>query len=216
MPKKNIARIIFIFLTVLLIISLILLIKGEKKDRTKNIYRKICESTNYTFSLEEGIGSNNKLIIARSGNNKGIDLTSEGNHTTTFVKDGFVYSVLHNQKEYSVFENEENQQIEFNILEEDSDYIMCSPYINGKEKIYGKTYYYEEYKEMDSFYMRGLPLEEDSSPNTRFYYNGEKLEYIKTIIHCDDSEEISELLKVDFTPESDERIFEIPNDYAEL
>ena len=83
--------------------------------------------------------------------------------------------------------------------------------LSGYEKINGKQYYYEEYEGITTFIMWSN-YEEESSIKTRFYFEHEKIAYIKTII--DDSEE--ELLKVDFSDEVDDSLFEIPDDYAEI
>ena len=215
MQIQRVAKIIFVCLTILLVISLFLIFKGEKKDKTKKIYQKICNSSIYSFSIEEGSSSTNKLIISKKGKDKSLDLISEGEHTTTLVKDEYAYFIMHNKEEYSVFENEDMQEIEADILESDSALIDNSKYVTGKEKIYGKTYYFEEYENIDSFIMRGIPIEEDTKLKTRFYFDGDKIEYIKTIIY-DEEEKSEELLKVDLSFSVDENLFEIPKNYAEL
>lgn len=215
MKNQKVAKIIFIILVIILIISIFFLFRGDKKDRTKNIYKTICNSIQYTFSIEEGNSSANKFIISKNGENKSLDLTSEGEHTTTLVKDGYVYFVMHKQKEYSVYENEDTDQVEANILESDLDKIQNSSYLTGKEKIYGKLYYYEEYEDIDSFIMSGIALEEDTKIKTRFYFEGDKIKYIKTMLN-DEDDLIEELLKIDLSLDYDESLFEIPSDYAEL
>ena len=170
MQKQKLAKIMFLILAIILVLSLLFLLKGEKKNRTKNMYKKICSVDNYTFTIEEGLSSENKFIISKMGENKSLDLTSEGEHTTTLVKDGYAYFIMHNKEEYYIFENEDMKQIEANILEDDLNIIQDSNYLTGKEKIYGKTYYYEEYENLDSFIMRGASLEEDSNLKTRFYF----------------------------------------------
>lgn len=215
MQKQKVAKIIFICLTIILVISLFLIFKGENKDRTKKMYQKICDSSIYTFSIEEGSSSTNKLIISKKEKDKSLDLFSEGEHTTTIVKDGYAYFIMHNKEEYSVFENEDMKEIEADILENDSELIENSKYVTGKEKIYGKTFYYEEYEDIDSFIMRGIPIEEDTKLKMRFYFDGDEIVYIKTIIY-DEEEKSEELLKVDLSFSGDENLFEIPKNYAEL
>ena len=83
--------------------------------------------------------------------------------------------------------------------------------LSGYEKINRKKYYYEEYNGMASFIMWSN-YEEESVIKTRFYFDQNKIAYIKTII--DDS--VEELLKVDFSDEVDGSLFEIPDDYAEI
>ena len=54
-------------------------------------------------------------------------------------------------------------------------------------------------------------LEEDQEVKTRFYFDGDKLVYIKTIIG-----DKQELLKVDISDNVDNNLFEIPSDYKEV
>lgn len=215
MQKQKLAKIMFLILALILVLSLIFLLKGEKKDRTKNMYKKICSSDNYTFTIEEGISSDNIFIISKMGENKSLDLTSEGEHTTTLVKDGYAYFIMHKKEEYYLFENEDMSEIEANILENDLDIIQDSSYLTGNEKIYGKTYYYEEYENIDSFVMQGISMEEDTKLKTRFYFDGDKIAFIKTIIDEEDGKR-EELLKIDLRFSADEELFKIPNNYAEL
>lgn len=213
MQKQKLAKIVFLILALILVLSLVFLLKCEKKDRTKYMYKKICNTDNYTFTIEEGVSSDNKFIISKMGENKSLDLTSEGEHTTTLVKDGYAYFIMHQKEEYYLFENEDMSEIEANILENDLDIIQDSSYLTGNEKIYGKTYYYEEYENIDSFVMQGISMEEDTK--LRFYFDGDKIAFIKTIID-EEEEKREELLKIDLKFSADEELFEIPNNYAEL
>ena len=54
-------------------------------------------------------------------------------------------------------------------------------------------------------------LEEDQEVKTRFYFDGDKLVYIKKIIG-----DKQELLKVDISDNVDNNLFEIPSDYKEV
>ena len=71
MQKQKISKLVFLILAIVLILALILLIVGEKKDRTKNFYNKIIKANEYTF-LIEGANSNNKnqCIISKSEEKK--------------------------------------------------------------------------------------------------------------------------------------------------
>ena len=215
MQKQNVAKIIFVGLTIILIIALVFLIKGEKKDRTKNMYQKICDAKEYTFNMEEANSYENKLIISKMEENKSIDLTSGGEHTTTLAKDGQAYFIMHKQEEYYIFENNDMGKIEASILEDDLNVIQNSNYLTGNEKIYGKTYYYEEYENIDSFVMQCIPADENETLKTRFYFDGDKIIYIKTIIN-DEENNKEELLKIDLKFFAEEKLFEIPKNYAEL
>ena len=215
MQKQKVAKIFFISLVIILLISFIFLFKEEKKNRTKDMYKKICNSKIYTFTIEEGIPSSNKFIISKMGENRSLDLISEGEHTTTLVKDGYAYFIMHNKEEYSIFENSDKKEIDANILENELNIINNSNYLSNKEKIYGKTYYYEEYENIDCFIMSGISINEESTIKTRFYFNGDKIVYIKTIIY-DEEEQNEELLKVNLSSTANEDLFEIPKKYAEL
>ena len=80
----------------------------------------------------------------------------------------------------------------------------------GREKIDGKTYRYEEYKSVSYFLINtDNPVSEENT-NTRFYFDGDDLKYIRTIMG-----EESELVQVDTSYQVDDSIFEIPADFEE-
>ncbi len=212
MKKQKISKIIFLSLILILVMSIIFLLKGEKKGRTKAMYEKITNSNEYTFTMEEKGEDNLKFIMSKSDGSRSIDVTSGNEHTTTLVKDGYAYFVMHEQEEYYTYSNNEAQEIEADILEEGLKNIEESKYTTGNEKIYGKTYYYEEYEDMESFLMLNTSLEEQVKSKTRFYFKGNDIAYIKTIIDENDEE----LLKVDCKYLADKDLFEIPSNYAEL
>ena len=54
--------------------------------------------------------------------------------------------------------------------------------------------------------------EDEHELKTRFYFEKNKIAYIKTII----GEDEQELLKIDFSENIDENLFEIPENYAEI
>ena len=175
------------------------------------MYEKISSSNEYTFTMEENGTVNLKFIMAKSDASRSIDVTSGDEHTTTLVKDGYAYFVMHDQEEYYTYSNSEVQEIEADILEEGLKDIKEAEYTTGKEKIYGKMYYYEEYEDVEAFMMTNGSLDEEIKSKTRFYFDGDNIAYIKTII--DDDEE---LLKIDCKYLADRELFEIPANYAEL
>ena len=59
--------------------------------------------------------------------------------------------------------------------------------------------------------MDTTEIKENEEVKTRFYFKGDKLAYIKTIIG-----EKQELLKVDISYDVDNNLFEIPSDYKEM
>ena len=80
----------------------------------------------------------------------------------------------------------------------------------GEEKIDGKTYKYEEYKGVSYFLMNEEDSVKEENTNTRFYFEGDDLQYIKTI-----TGDKSELIQVDVSYHIDNQIFEIPSDFQE-
>ena len=92
------------------------------------------------------------------------------------------------------------------VLEELKD----QEYEKGKEKINGKNYQYEEYSGCQDFLVNNkLYTNNESNSKTRFYYDGDKLVYIKTIIG--DQEEIAE---VNIQYSVDDNLFNVPTDYV--
>lgn len=209
MKKNVVPKIIFTILIIVLIIMIILVINQKPRDLTVNMYHAICEKQNYTFSMiEENSDINYSLTIAKKENVMSIDSTTDDEHTTTLVEEDVAYYIMHSDKEYYLYDS---SQIDADILKNDLSGIEEAEYVSGYEKINGKKYYYEEYEGITTFIMWSN-YEEGSSIKTRFYFDNKKIAYIKTIIN--DSEE--ELLKVDFSDEVNDSLFEIPDDYAEV
>lgn len=218
MQKQKISKLVFLILAIVLILALLLLIVGEKKDRTKNFYNKIIKANEYTF-LIEGANSNNKnqCIISKSEEKRSLDVISDSEHTQTIVIDGYAYFIMHNAQEYYVLENStetgEEKNIEADILENNLKEISEKKYKTGKEKVYGKTYYFEEFEDVNSFLMVNNALDEESKYSTKIYYEGNNIKYIKTTISGD--EEFEELLKIECNYSADQKNFEVPSTYAE-
>ena len=79
----------------------------------------------------------------------------------------------------------------------------------GKEKIGNTTYYYEEYDSITEFIIQNSFYNiEENKPKTRFYFDGDELKYIKTIINNK-----QELTKIDISNKVDNKLFEISSDY---
>ncbi len=209
MKKNRIPKIIFAILLIVLIVMLLLVVFQKPKDLTINMYHAICKKQNYTFSMvEENSDINYSLTIAKKENAMSIDSTTDNDRTTTLVEEDVAYYIMHADKEYYLYDS---SQIDADILKNDLAGIEEETYASGYEKINGKKYYYEEFNGITTFIMWSN-YEEESSIKTRFYFDQNKIIYIKTIIN--DSEE--ELLKIDFSDEVDDSLFEIPDDYAEI
>lgn len=209
MKKNVIPKIIFAILIFVLMVMILLVIFQKPKDLTVSMYQEICEKQNYTFSMvEENSDINYSLTIAKKEKAMSIDSITDEDHTTTLVEEDVAYYIMHSDKEYYLYDS---SQIDADILRNELSGIGEEEYVSGYEKINGKKYYYEEYEGISTFIMWSN-YEEESVIKTRFYFDHNKIAYIKTVI--DDSEE--EILKVNFSDEVNESLFEIPDDYAEV
>jgi len=208
--KKNIVpKIIFLALIILLIIAIIFAFKQKKNDRTLLMYDQICNKEVYTFSIvEENSDINYSLTIAKKDNYTSIDAKSNEEHTTTLVKDDIAYYIMHNEKEYYLYDS---TGIDADILISDLAVLKGKQYTSGHEKINGKDYYYEEYDGITAFIIWSNYSEDESTIKTRFYFDGDNINYIKTTI-----EEEEELLKAELSNEVNESLFEMPDNYTEL
>lgn len=211
MNKKNLSKLFFIVITIVLIIAIIFaIIINNKKDLCKKMYKDICEMSYYTFSMEEISNQTNyKLIISRKENSICIDSISQSEHTSTLVNEQESFFINHNTKEYYTYDI---SKIDADILKNDLKNIENQNYKYGNEKIENKNYYYEEYEGIEAFILLSDYNIEGHLLKTRFYFENNKIVYIKTIIE-NDSEE---LLKIDFSENIDENLFNIPEDYAEM
>ena len=209
MKKEAKSKIFFFILVIIFIIMIMILFISQKpKDLTKKMYNDICEKTKYTFSmLEENEDVKYNLIITKDEKGMCIDTISNGERTSTLVKDGNAYYIMHKDKVYYLYDS---SQIDADILGNELENINSKNYKSGYETIDGKKHYYEEYEGIVTFILL-TNYDENSSIRTRFYFDEKNIVYIKTFI--DDKEE---LLKIDFSDEADESLFEIPTDYEKL
>ena len=208
MLKNRMKKVIFFcIIIVILIIGLVFIIQGNKKDRLLDLYKKLNNHKQYSFSIEKNDADYEyKLVISKKNDYFCIDMYGD-EHTSTIKKDGYVYYVIHGEQEYySMYDNDDT---DVNIVENALNKIKDNPYNNGKEKINGKTYYYEEYQDSLDFLMK-LNVNEEDAVKTRFYFEGNNIAYIKNI--CGNSEE---LLKIQCKLKADNKSFEIPSNYAE-
>lgn len=210
MSKKAISIICGII--ILLIIALILIFKGEAKDRVKNMYNKIQNSQRFTFTMEEKTSDiDYKVSMAQRNKDISIDMYSDEEHTTTLVLENESYYIMHNDKEYYDFGNE---KIDSDLITSSLKNIIKNEYLSGKEEIFGTTYYYEEYNNEDIDFIIYANINESSTVKTRFYFKGNEICYIKNIINSEDGNQ-EELIKTNLVYKSDDNLFEIPEDYAE-
>lgn len=210
MSKKAIAVIIAIIL--LLIIALALIFKGESKDRVKNMLGKIQKSQNFTFTMEEKTSDiDYKVSMAQRNKDISIDMYSDEEHTTTLVLENESYYIMHNDKEYYDYGDE---KVDSDLVIGSLENISKNEYTSGKEEIFGTTYYYEEFNNEDMDFIIYANINESSTVKTRFYFKGNEICYIKNIINSEDGDQ-EELIKTNLVYKSDDKLFEIPEDYAE-
>ena len=107
MSKKS--MILFsIIIIILIIIALVCIFKKEKKDKVLNMYDKIRNSQNFTFTMEEKSDEiDYKVVMAQRGTDVCIDMFSSDEHTTTLVYQNEAYFIMHEKQEYYNYEDEE-------------------------------------------------------------------------------------------------------------
>ena len=146
--------------------------------------------------------------MAKKDDKTSIDQYSGDSHSTTLVENGNTYLVLHDRKEYYIYER---NNVEQSILTDGLKDLLGKSYTVGTEKIQGKNYNYEEYDGSTVFMISNTPQLDEDGVKTRIYFDkNSNIAYIKTIFG-----EQSELLKVKLTYDADDSLFEIPADYAE-
>lgn len=209
-----------------IIIAIIIIICGvvavvnknneSESSKLRNVYQKLIENQTYSFTKYD-FEEKNKTITLRKEGKTLIDMYNSGEHLSTLILEGDTYLILHENKEYSVYANN-NQDEE--ILTKELEQISKLEYTEGKEKIYGKTYKYEEYKGVSNFLIYSDSNMDAASIKTRFYFKGKELVYIKTIFDTVNPEtgerkQTEELQTVKIEYEVEDSVFDIPEDYAE-
>ncbi len=176
------------------------------ENRLSKMYDKMMKDETYqiTFKLNE----DNQYTVSRSGDVANIDTYNDGKHLTNIVKDGNTYLLMYQTKKYYMYQNNTTGLGE--LSNELNRVIQSQEPEKGEEKIDGKTYKYEEYKGVSYFLMNQEDSVIEENTNTRFYFEGDDLQYIKTI-----TGDKSELIQVDVSYHIDNQIFEIPSDFQE-
>ncbi len=220
MNKKISIPIIPIIIAIIVIAIIIVTIfnKGtqEKTSKLSKVYEKMIANQTYVFTRYD-FEEKNKLITYRKKDKTLIDMYNSGEHSSTLVIEGDTYLIWHKNKEYFVYPN---NNLDEEILTTNLKNIIDSEYTEGKEKIYGKTYKYEEYNGVSDFLISSPRDLDINSIKTRFYFKGNELVYLKTIYDVVDEEtgertQVEELQTVKVEYEVEDNVFEIPSDYAE-
>lgn len=180
--------------------------KNENYFGVQKLYEELKSKESYSFITT--LDNNNKMYYAKQQNKAYIETIYDGSESKFIIKDGNSYLMMDDSKTYYTYKNNE---IDLNKIESSLEEIKDTEYEKRKEKIENKTYTYEEYNTVTKFVMMDNSENEGQEIKTKFYFDGNKLEYIKTIVGNK-----QELLKVDISDDVDNNLFEIPSEYKEM
>ena len=177
-----------------------------QESKTMNIYKKLQESEGYKFTRK--IDDDNQITIAKKGELGYEQEIYNGETSNYVVREGDLYLLNDSNKAYYKYQN--NDEILYTITNAFS-LIEEAPFSEGEETINDKNYKYEEFQGIQDFLIdTNLYTDNTENVRTRFYYSGNNLKYIKTIVG--DQEE---LLEIDIEYKADDSLFEIPEDYTD-
>ncbi|MFR2570369.1 MAG: hypothetical protein ACLS90_01420 [Clostridia bacterium] len=209
--KKTRVIIISVILVLIIGIAIFCVVKtrntGNSNQTTglAKIYEKMTKNNVYKISFE--LNEDSKYTISRKDNKANIDTYNNGTHIAETVKDGNTYYLIYSTNTYYEYENNDTELTQ--LTDEINEIITNNQDpAKGQEDIDGKKYRYEEYKDISYF---AFNIDEDTvnkEVSTKFYFKGDKLQYIKTKIG--DKEE---LVKVDLSYDVKEDVFEIPSNF---
>ena len=207
--KKKIIIIVSIIVVILLIAGIVFFALSKNNEDTTSklakVYNDLKTNQTYTFTIQNG--DKYKYSFSKKNGQTSIEnYTGDGNYSTTLIKDGNTYLLIHNDKEYYVYANNESDS---NIVEEQFAFLENVAYETGKEKINGKNYKYEEYSNFSYFITSTNKDIDESQIKTRLYFDKDKLVYMKTMV------EGEPYLSVNITHDVNDNLFAIPSDYAE-
>lgn len=201
--KKVVIAVLILLIIIGLIIFMILRGKSSNGSKVSNLYKKISNSNEYSFTLKDQ--KNYEITIAKKDDKVAIDMNNEGERITTLINDNKEYLITHSEQKYFDYERDENSIL---IIETMKD--LTNPDSTGTEKINGKKYSYEEYKGFESFMTSTGLRSENENVATKFYFKGNELAYIKTT-----TENLEEdLLEIDIKYSAPDELFEIPSNYS--
>ena len=211
--RKNKMIIILIIVSIVILASAVGIYFTAKSKTTNdeigklnNYYEKLKNTSSYSFT--SWLDDQNNVKYSKNNNESYNETTYQGKNTKYIVKNGNTYLVKDSEKVYYTYENNETDlyAIEMQIAD-----IKENEASSGKEKIEGKQYKYEEFKGIFNFYIGNINANDDNT-KTRFYFDGDNLAYIKTIV----DENTEQLLKIEFSETVDNKLFNIPTNYKEM
>ena len=209
--KVIIISVVSIILIALIVTLVILLVNnsknnGESSTNSTKIAKLYNELSNkQSFSFITTIDENNKEIYAKNNNTAYTDTIYDGEESKFIIRDGNSYLLRDSDKIYYTYQNNE---VDLNKVLEQLNEIKDSELAEGKEEIEGKNYDYEEYSGITNFAIKLTDDNNSEDVKTRFYFDGNDLVYIKTIIGNN-----QELLSVEISNDVDSSLFKIPEDY---
>lgn len=176
-----------------------------EENKTAKLYEVLKNKSTYSFTTT--LDEDNKMYYAKGQKVAYIDTIYKGEESKFIVRDGNSYLINDEDECYYTYQNNE---LDLKKIEAQLENVNDLEYIVGKEKINNKQYRYEEYDMETEFLFKYFDNSEINDVKTRFYYEGDNLVYIKTIVG-----DYEELLKVDIVYNVDSKLFEIPSDYEE-
>ena len=210
--KKVIIISVVSIIVIALIVTLVILLvnnsknNGESSTNSTKIVKLYNELSNeQSFSFTTTIDENNKEIYAKNNNTAYTDTIYDGEESKFIIRDGNSYLLRDSDKIYYTYQNNE---VDLNKVLEQLNEIKDSELAEGKEEIEGKNYDYEEYSGITNFAIKLTDDNNSEDVKTRFYFDGNELVYIKTIIGNN-----QELLSVEISNDVDSSLFKIPEDY---
>lgn len=180
--------------------------ESANENKLANMYEKMMQDETYSITFQ--LDDNNKYTVSRKGDVANIDMYNNGDHTTNIIRDGNTYLLMYSTKRYYTYQNNVIGLGE--LPSQLNEMIQNQQPEKGQEKIDGHNYRYEEYKGVSDFLMNTDENVIEENTNTRFYFDGDDLKYIQTIM-----EDESELIRVEVSYDVDDTIFEIPSDFEE-
>ncbi len=210
--KKIILFTIIAIITVVIVaIGAYFIIKQNKSNdevgKLNKYYEKLTNTDSYSFSIT--LDDKNSIYYYKHDGKAYIDSNYKGQNSKYLIKDKNTYLLQDTSKTYYTYSNNEIDLYKIELQIKD---IKDNEMTIGKEEIDGKTYNYEEFDGLSKFYIGDKTNIDKESVKTRFYFKGNKLAYIKTIISNDNQQ----LLKIDYSEKVNSGLFEIPSDYKEM
>ena len=179
---------------------------ASNSSKIAKLYEDLSKEQSFSFTTT--LDDNNKETYAKNDNTAYTDTIYDGEESKFIIRDGNSYLLRDSDKIYYTYQNNE---VNLNKVLEQLSEIQDTELTEGTEEIEGKKYEYEEYSGFTNF---AITITDDNSDidntKTRFYFDGNDLVYIKTIVGNS-----QELLSVEISNDVDSNLFEIPEDYSE-